>query len=180
LKKIIFSLLLFTSLYSDASIYIGSSYGYINEKFDTDHDAQSSSNMAKLKIGYGDRDAYGIEFSIDYIDNTSKIFSKQDGKKYAMNIELVKAFDFNTFVNPFFKVGFGSGFLDIQREFQTKLNYGSFNLGAGIFIPMNEHFELEVGYDYKAISYESIDTIVEKIRLSSNTNTIYMGFNVRF
>lgn len=180
MKKIIFSLLFFTSLYSDASIYIGSSYGYINEKFDTDNDAQSSSNMAKLKIGYGDRDAYAIEFSLDYIDNTSKIFSEEDSKKYGMNIELVKAFDFNTFVNPFFKLGFGSGFLDVQRELQTKLNYGSLNLGAGVFIPVNEYFELEVGYDYKSISYESIDTIVKETRLSSNANTMYIGFNVRF
>lgn len=180
MKKIILLLLLFTALYSDSKVYVGSSYGYVNENFDGDANAQNSSNMGKLKIAYGDREAYGIEFSLDYIHNKSKIFSKKDGKKYGINVEFVKAFDFNIYVNPFFKVGFGAGFLDIQRELQTKLNYGSFNLGLGMFIPVNDNFDFEVGYDYKSISYESIDNIADKTRYSSNANTMYVGFNVRF
>lgn len=180
MKKIILFLLLFTSLYSDSKVYIGSSYGYCNEEFNGNADAQSSTDMAKIKVGYGDRESYAIEFSLDYINNQSKIFSDNDSEKYGINVEFVKAFDLDIYVNPFFKAGFGAGFVDIQRELQQKLNYSSFNLGLGMFIPINEHFDLELGYDYKSTSYEAIDTIVDQVRFSSKTNTIYFGFNVRF
>jgi len=180
LKKIILFLLFFTSLYSDAKVYIGSNYGYNYEKFDDDTNAESSTEIAKIKIAYGDRESYAIEFSLDYINNQSNIFSDNDSEKYGMNVEFVKAFDFDIYVNPFFKAGFGAGFLDIDRELQKKLNYGTLNLGLGMFIPINEHFDFELGYDYKSISYESIDTIVDEVRFSSNANTIYFGFNVRF
>lgn len=173
-------LLLFTALYSDAKIYVGSNYGYLYETFDDNTNAQSSSDMARIKIGYGDREAYAIEFSLNYVNNQSKIFSYNDSKKYGLNVGFTKAFDFDIYVNPFFKAGFGAGFLDIQRELQKKLNYGSFNLGLGIFIPIDEYFDFELGYDYQSISYESIDIIVEKKRFSSNVNIIYFGFNVRF
>ncbi len=180
MKKIILLLLFFTALYSDAKVYIGSGYGYFYEQFDGDTNGQNSSNMGKLKIAYGEREAYAIEFSLDYIQNESKIFSQNDSDKYAMNIEFVKAFDFNIPVNPFFKAGFGAGFLSVERDLQKKLNYGSLNLGLGMFIPMSESFDFEVGYDYKSISYESVDTIAEKVRFSSNANIIYLGFNIRF
>ena len=180
MKKIILSLLLLTSLYADSKIYLGSSYGFFNEKFSDGIDAKSSSGVLKLKAGYGNREQYAIEFSVDYIDNKSNIFSTNDGMKYGLNIEFVKAFDLDIYILPFFKVGFGSGSLEIDRQFQDKLHYGSFNLSTGIFIPINEHFDFELGYDYKYLSYEGIDTIAKQISYDSNVNTAYFGFNIRY
>ncbi|MBU0720978.1 porin family protein [bacterium] len=180
LKKTILFLLMVASLYADAKVYIGSNLGYFDERFSEDIEAKSSSYMAKIKAGYGDREAYAIEFSLDYYDNKSKIFSQDDSKKFAMNVELVKAFDLNIYVNPFFKAGFGAGYLNVDREFEDILHYGTFNLGAGMFIPVNEHFDFELGYDYKAVSYEGIDTIVQQISYASHMNIVYFGFNLRF
>ena len=180
MKKIVLFLLLLTSLYSDAKIYTGASYGYFDESFDGELDAENSNNSATFKIGYGDREAYAIEFSIDWVDNKSKIFSDNDKAKYALNIEFVKALDLDIYINPFFKAGFGAGNLKIDRELQEKLNFGSFNLGAGIFIPVNDNFDLELGYKYRYLTYERLDTIAENISYSSNVNTAYAGINVRF
>jgi len=187
LKKIILFLLLITSLYSDTKLYLGASYGYFNEEFThavdaqgNGVDAQSTTGAAKFKVGYGVREAYAIEFSLDYIDNKSKIFSDEDGAKYAFNLDFVKAFDLDIYVNPFFKAGFGAGFLDINRVTQKTLNYGSYNLGLGMFIPIDEYFDFEVGYDYKNLSYESINTVAQKLSYESNVNVIYFGFNVRY
>ncbi len=180
MKKIVLFLLLLTSLYSDAKIYMGGSYGYFDESFSGELDAQSSTKTATVKVGYGDRDAFAIEFSIDWVDNQSKIFSDADKAKYALNIEFVKAFDTDIYINPFFKAGFGVGNLQIDRELQDKLNFGSFNLGAGIFIPINTHFDLELGYNYRYLTYEKVDTIANSTSYSSNVNTAYAGFNVRF
>jgi len=180
LKKILLSLLLLTSLYAESKIYLGSSVGFTNEKFTDDVDAKSSTGVLKLKAGYGDRKLYAIEFSVDYTDNKSKIFSANDGVKYGLNVELVKAFDLDVYVLPFFKAGFGSGSLEIDGQFQDKLHYGSFNLSTGIFIPINEHFDFELGYDYKYVSYEGIDTIADQVSYDSNANTVFFGFNVRY
>jgi hypothetical protein len=181
LKKIIIFSLLLTSLYSDAKIYTGLSVGYLNEEFSNALSTTSSAEMAKLKIGYGIREAYAIELSFDYLKNESSIFSRngeKDNDKYGINIELVKAFDWDIYINPYFKAGFGAGYLKLEESSQDSLNYGTFNLGLGFFIPINEHFDFEVGYDYKYVSYEKF--IVTGKDINSNMHGAYLGLNARF
>jgi len=180
LKKIILFLFLISSLFAEAKFYTGFGYGMYDENFTDGNKAQSSSSLIKLKAGYGDRSAYAIEFSIDKLKNESNIFSSNDSDKTGLNIELIKAFDFDIYINPFFKAGFGAGYFKVDRELQDTLNYGSFNLGLGFFIPINEHFDLECTYDYKYITYEAIDTIAKQISYKSHLNALYFGFNVRF
>ncbi|MEA2099917.1 MAG: outer membrane beta-barrel protein [Campylobacterota bacterium] len=185
MKKIIILLSLISSLFADAKVYLGSSYGVFEEKFTNDIEAESSTDIAKIKAGYGVREAYAVEISFEYIKNKTKIFSSDaqtalDGDKYGINVDLIKAFDYDVYVLPFIKAGFGSGYFNINRKLQNRLFYGSFNLATGIFIPINETFDFELGYEYKHTSYESVDTIVEKIKYESDTNIVYFGFNVRF
>jgi len=185
LKKIILLLLFITSLFADPKVYVGSSVGIVDESFTNGVDAKTSSVVTKIKVGYGVREAYAVEISFDYIKNNSKIFSsdpstKYDGDKFGFDLNLIKAFDLNYKALPFIKAGFGSGYFKIDREIQDKLYYGSFNLSTGLFIPMSESFDFEVGYEYKSISYEAIDTIAQQVRYESNTNIAYFGFNVRY
>jgi len=180
LKKIILFSLLFTSLLAtEAKVYTGFSAGYMQEEF-TDNKTTNEAEMAKFKVGYGIRKAYAIEFSLEYLKNKSTIFSTtgKDGDKFGLNVELVKAFDWNIFILPYFKAGFGAGYFDIQHDTKSSLNYGSYNLGLGFFIPINEHFDVELGYDYKSISYEKIVSTGKEV--SSNLNGGYMGLNIRF
>ena len=185
MKIIILFLLLINTLFAEAKVYIGSNYGTFEEKFTNDIEATSSTQIAKVKLGYGIREAYAIELSLEYIKNQSKIFSSDsevdtDGNKYGVNVDLIKAFDLDILILPYLKAGFGSGWFDIQRELQNRLFYSSFNLGTGIFIPINKNLDLELGYEYKYVSYESIDTIADKLNYTSNINVVYFGFNVRF
>ena len=185
LKIIIFFLLLINTLFAQAQIYIGSSYGILEEKFTNEIDAEASTNIAKIKLGYGVREAYAVELSLEYIDNQAKIFSSDpkvdsDGDKYGINVDVIKAFDLNQFALPYIKAGFGSGWFEVQRKFQNRLFYSSFNLSTGILIPFDKNIDFELGYEYKYISYESIDTIADKINYESNANIAYFGFIVRF
>ena len=179
-KIIIFSLLL-TSLYADAKIYMGVDGGYMDETYSNNDKTTNYAEMAKFKIGYGVREAYAIEFSIDYLKNNSTVFSTlpdDDGDKFGLNIELVKAFDWDIFVNPYFKAGFGAGNLDVENNTKSSLSYGSYNIGLGFFIPVGEHLDFEIGYDYKYISYQKLETTDKDI--NSNMHGAYAGFNVRF
>ncbi|MEA3228131.1 MAG: outer membrane beta-barrel protein [Campylobacterota bacterium] len=180
MKKTLSILLLFTSLYSDAKIYFGANYGQVDEKFKDNLDAKNSSQAITFKFGYGDIDAYSVDLSLDIIENQSNMFSQSDAKKYALNVELIKAFNFDIFINPFFKAGFGSGTMKIDRTLQDRINYGSLNLGTGVFIPINNYFDLEIGYKYSYRSYEEVDTIVEKESYKSDVNAVYSGFNIRY
>lgn len=184
MKKIILFLLLISSLYSESQVYVGLSGGSFVEKFD-DIDASSSALMSSLKIGYGDRESYAVEFSVDYAQNNSKVFStsptlEKDGNKYGFNVSLLKAFDFDIYILPFVRVGFGSGFLDIDRSLQKSLSYGTFQLGVGTFIPLGRNFDIEVGYEAKHTSYEAINVIVTKVSYTSTTNNTYIGINYRY
>ena len=181
MKKIILFLLLISSLYSsssDAKIYLGTSYGYLNESFSESGYNSISAQTAKVKVGYGIRDSYAVEFSIDYTQKDKNVFSTNDGDRYGLNLEIMKAFDFDIYVNPFFKGGFGAGYLDIDNTSNKSLNYSSYNLGLGCFIPINEHLDFEIGYSYKFTSYEKISQTSQK--LNSHINIGYLGVNVRF
>ena len=185
MKKIVLFLLLMSSLFAEAKVYFGANYGTFEEEFLTNTEASSSTNIATIKAGYGVREAYAVEISLEYIDNQSKIFSSDsnvdvDGTKYGMNVNLLKAFDLDIYLLPYMKMGFGAGFFDINRVLQNRLFYSSFNLGTGIFIPINENLDFEIGYEYKYTSYESVDIIAKQINHKSNANIAYFGFNVRF
>jgi len=184
LKKTVLFLLLLSSLYADSKIYMGLSSGVFNESFST-VEAQSSSAMATFKVGYGDIKAYAVEFSVDYANNRSKIFSSssevsKDGDKYGFNVSLIKSFDYDIYILPFIKVGFGSGFLDIERALQKSLAYGSFQFGMGAYLPLGEDFDIELGYEIRNTSYEAINTIVKQTSYDSVSNIAYMGINYRF
>jgi len=186
LKKIILSLLLFSSiLFAEAKPYIGFSYGNIEENFTTTEEtASTSSQFLNVKAGFGSREAYGVEIDLEYAQNKSKIFSSGtnefDGDKYSLNVALVKAFDFNIYLLPYIKAGFGAGFMNIDRTMDTKLSFGSFNLGTGVLLPMGDNFDLEIGYKYRYVSYEGLNLITSKIIHKSHANAAFFGFNIRY
>ncbi|MFT5836127.1 MAG: opacity protein-like surface antigen [Sulfurimonas sp.] len=159
---------------------MGVGAGYIHEAFSDSASTTNSAEMGKIKIGYGNREAYAIEFSFDYFKNDENVFSStgKDSDKFGMNVELVKALDIDTFFNPYFKAGFGAGFVDVNHDDQSSLNYSTFNLGFGFYIPINEHLDIDLGYDYKYISYEELTSTSSKV--TSNLNGAYLGINVRF
>ena len=182
MKKLL-PLLLFISslLYAEAKIYLGTGYAYNSEtvKYNGKEDTISN-NALRLKIGYGDINAYAIELSLEYVDNKSTIFDSGDGKKYAFNVELLKAWDFGIFLNPFVKVGFGAGYLETPADLHNgSLTYGTFNLGAGCFIPINEHIDIELAYEHKSASYQKLDNGLTT-NPSSQTDIGYAGINFRF
>lgn len=182
MKKTILLLLFISSLlFADSKIYLGAGYAYTQENLErTNHTI--SNNAARVKIGYGDRDAYAVEFSLDYVDNHSKIINQtdNDGKKYGFNIELLKAWDFNIYVNPFLKAGFGAGYLETDADVHNQsLTYGTFNLGGGIFIPLNKHLDIEVAYEHKNLSYQKTDS-ANSYNDKATLNIGYIGVNTRF
>lgn len=175
LRKIILLALLLSSLaFGESKVYMGAGYGSTNTQVnhaDSSTQEEISADLLRVKIGYGARDAYGIEFSLDYINS--------DPKKYAFDVALIKAFDWNIYVNPFIKAGFGAGKLDNSENAEKSLTYGSFNIGAGLYVPIGEHFEAELSYEYKNRSYEKEDDSTEQSR-TSHANVVYVGFNARF
>jgi opacity protein-like surface antigen len=183
LKKIVLFFLLLGTLYAqEAGLYMGSSLASYNESFNSNSDVSITTSMETIKCGYGARNGYSVELSFDFIQNNSQIFStnQEDGDRYGFNLALSKAFTLNKYLLPFVKVGFGSGTMKIERELQKHLSYGSYNLATGLLIPLNKHYDLEVGYEYRYISYESIDTIAQTIQYKSNANIFSLGINVRF
>jgi len=183
LKKIILFFSLLSSLYAESTFYVGVNYGAFDEEF-SELDASSSTSIATLQFGYGDIKAYAVEFSLDYSKNRSKIFSSAsstpfDGDKYGFNVSLLKAFDFD-YALPFIKIGFGTGYLEIDRTLQDSLSYGSFQLSVGSYIPLNNSFDIELGYEIKHISYEAIDTITTNTSYNSVQNRAYLGINYRY
>lgn len=185
MKKILLLLVMISSLYSEAQFYIGANYGTFNESLNGDLEAYNVSQTTTFKMGYAERETYGIEFSLDYTPNDSKIFSSSenvqtDGDKYGLNVSLSKAFDYDIYILPFVKAGFGAGFFDIDRVLDDKLYYGSFNIGAGILLPVNDNFDFELGYDYRYTSYEAIDMVAKKELFTSNIGIAYFGFNIRY
>jgi opacity protein-like surface antigen len=154
---------------------MGTGYGSYSESANLANSTQEPTfvnNAVKLKAGYGVREAYAVEFCVDYIQG--------DEKKYDFNVDLVKAFDWGIYVNPYIKAGFGAGIIDNRSNTNKSLTYGSFNLSTGIFIPLNEHFDVEIAYDYKHLSYQKVNELDATESRTSNVNIGYVGLNARF
>jgi len=188
LKKITLFLLLLSSLYAESKFYLGLGYGMYDESLTRadDTEVSASPDMFTIKAGYGERTAYAIEFSVDYINNSDALFSSGDGAKYGLNVALLKAFDFGIYVLPYAKVGLGAGTMDSDTS-SGNLNYGSFNAGLGMFIPFNEHFDLEIAYDYRYMTYQkykdptsTTNPTVNDPTPTSHINLVYIGLNARF
>lgn len=180
MKNILLFLLISVSLYAEAKLYLGTNIGSYNETIDSTPEAYSSSNIASFKIGYADRKTYGIELSLDYTPNDSNIFSNNDEDRYGLNVNLSKAFDYDIYALPYLKVGIGAGLMNVDRNTDDRLYYGSFNVGGGLLLPVSENFDFELGYEYRYNSYEAINLISEKLLYTSNINIAYIGFNVRY
>ena len=158
---------------------MGAGYALYDES-SQDTDATNSSNSIELKAGYGVREAYAVEFSIDYITNTPSSEAPWSAK-YAFNIALVKAFDFDIYVNPFLKVGVGAGIIDNRDNDLMSKTYGSFNMGGGIYIPLSKHYDIELSYAYNNLSYEkNQDEKLQSAYQTSHVNIAYIGINTRF
>lgn len=184
MKKITLFLLLISSLYAQSQVYVGVSSGVYNESFN-EIDATNSAIISTLKVGYGNKKAYSVEFSLDYMPNDSKIFSSSpdataDGDRLGFNVNLQKSFDFNIYVLPYVKVGFGTGVFSIERKLQDKLSYGSFQFTLGSYLPLSKDVDLELGYEVRHTSYEAINVIVTKTSYTSIVNIAYFGINYRF
>jgi hypothetical protein len=180
LKKLLYLLPLFSSiLLAEAQIYFGTGYTYNSESV-SGINKTFQSNGARIKIGYGDISAYAIELSLDYIDNKQEIFDNSDTYKVGFNVELLKAFDFNLFFNPFVKAGFGAGYLKTNADVVNQsLTYGNWNLGTGLFIPLNKHIDFEIAYEYKSISYQKLDPALIN-NPTASINIGYIGINFRY
>lgn len=178
LKKILSLLVLVSALYGEAKVYIGTGAGVSHEKFDNANLKAKTYNHAKLKIGYGDIAAYAVEFSFDATQKSNADNSYNANDSYGMNVELLKAFDLQSFANPYIKAGFGFGFYKSNEVEAHNMHYGNFILGAGVFIPFLEHYDLQLGYEHKTISYQKAKNTQENINATANIG--YIGINVRF
>jgi len=182
LKKIILFLTIISSLYSsqnDAKFYFGLGYGYISENFSGGEGYDDvASQTANIKFGYGIRSSYAVEMAINYIEKDKDMFSQKDNDRYSFDLAVMKAFDFDIYINPFIKAGFGAGYLHTDNKDNSVISFSSYNLSTGIFIPMGESFDMELGYIYKYLSYERLTSDSKK--LHSNMNVGYVGINYRF
>ena len=159
--------------------------GVYTETLDDTANTSITANMARVKVGYGIKDAYAIEFSVDYVDNSEQLLDIDDtvanGLKYGLNVELIKAFDFGIYINPFVKAGFGMGYMETTVDGgKDSLSFGTYNLGFGTFIPLNEHFDIELAYDYKYSSYQKVEQLSDANIQKSMSHTGYIGLNVRY
>ena len=173
----------FTALFGDAKVYMGLGISRISEKifpYLSMPERTVVNSEISAKIAYGDRTAYAAEFSINYLQNHSIFFTQGDAQKLGFNVSLLKAYDFGIYVNPFVKVGFGSGMLktDVDTT-NNSLTYGNFHLGGGFFIPLSRQMDIEIAYQYRFVSYEKIN-LQNSTNPKSHINAVYTGFNIRF
>jgi len=179
-KNLLFlPLLIASSLYGDAHVYFGTGIAHVSEKLDST-DKSITNTQKSIKIGYGIRDSYAVEFALDYTPNNKTYFASDDGRKYGFSVDLIKAYDFGIFINPYLKLGFGAGALQTTADLNNNsLKYGTFNTAVGFFIPLSSQFDVEMAYQYKYVSYEKIN-LATSDNPNSNLNLAYIGFNIRF
>jgi len=187
LRKILLTVLFSAALWAEAGVYIGAGGTIYNEDFIFNSTGFAANEMsatyqgAKVKVGYGDRKAYAIEFSLSYGEYDKNIFSDNDREQFFVDIDIVKAFDFDIYVYPFIKFGFGAGKLKIDRKLDSSITSGSFQAGGGFYIPLfDSDFELEASAVYRWKHFEGIDLVGDPADIESSMIEPYIGLGYRF
>jgi len=134
----------------------------------------------QFKAGYGERRAYAVEFDLGYARYDKNIFSDEDTDYYYFDLSLIKAFDFGVGFYPFFKLGYGTGELEIRRTLTNSISSGSFFGGIGTFVPLFESIDLEISALYRVKSWEDLDLMGAYVETSSHLFEPYIGLNFRF
>ncbi len=187
MRKYILLLLLlsFSALFARTNVYVGLGLSRVHETLQpyltyVPQKRETINTELSMKIGYGHRDGYAAELSLDYLQNHSQFYAPGDAQKLGFNISLLKAYDFGIYVNPFLKAGFGAGSLKTNADTtNNSLTYGNFHLGGGFFIPLSSQMDVELSYQYQYISYEKVD-LENAANPKSHLNGLYAGFNIRF
>lgn len=173
-------------LQADPTLYVGVGGIGGSESFNVknpglkDEQTQAVISGVQFKAGYGDRSAYAVEFDLGYARYDTNIFSSEDTDYYYFDLSLIKAFDFDIGFYPFFKLGYGTGELEIKRTLANSLSSGSFFGGIGAFIPLLEYVDLEISGIYRVKSWEDLDLIGSYVETSSHLFEPYVGVNFRF
>ena len=134
----------------------------------------------QFKAGYGDIRGYAVEFDIGYGRYDKNIFSDKDTDYIYFDLSLIKAFDFDIGFYPFFKLGFGTGELEVRRTETNSVSSGSFFAGAGVYLPIAYGFDLEASAIYRDKSWEGLDMIGAQVKTRSTLIEPYLGVNYRF
>ncbi len=187
MRKILLSVFFSAVLWAESGVYIGAGGTMYNEDFTFNSTGFASNEMSatyqgsKIKIGYGERKAYAIEFSLSYGEYDKNIFSDDDGAQVFVDIDIIKAFDTDIGFYPFIKFGFGVGNLKIDRVLDSSVASGSFQVGGGFFIPIfGGDFELEASAVYRWKNFEGIDLVGDTAEIDSSVIEPYIGLGYRF
>jgi len=134
----------------------------------------------QFKAGYGDIRSYAVEFDLGFGRYDKNVFSEADTDYIYFDVSLIKAFDPDIGFYPFFKLGFGTGEMEVSRTVTNSLSSGSFFAGAGIYLPAAYGFDLELSAIYRGKSWEGLDMIGTQVKSSSSVIEPYLGVNYRF
>jgi hypothetical protein len=173
-------------LQAEPTVHFGLGGVVGTEYFTVTNPGQSAQNEkamfqgVQLKAGYGDIRAYAVEFDVGYGAYDKNIFSDKDTGYVYFDISLIKAFDFDMGFYPFFKLGMGTGELEVRRTLAHSLSSGSFFGGLGAYVPIGKGFDLEASAIYRFKSWEDLDMIGAQIQSSSYFIEPYLGINYRF
>ena len=173
-------------LQADATVHFGLGGIVGSESFSVKNPGEGEQTTSAIlqgvqfKAGYGDIRGYAVELDVGYGRYDKNIFSDKDTDYIYFDISLIKAFDFDIGVYPFFKLGFGTGELEVRRTVTKSLSSGSFFGGVGIYLPVGYGFDLEASAIYRDKSWEGLDMVGTEVKTSSNLIEPYVGVNYRF
>lgn len=158
----------------------GAEYFTVKNPGESDAKEKALLTGVQLKAGYGDIRAYAVEIDLGYGRYDKNVYSPKDTDYIYFDLSLIKAFDFDIGFYPFFKLGFGTGELEVSRTVTNSLSSGSFFGGLGAYVPIGHGWDLEVSAIYRTKSWEDLDMVGAYIESSSHILEPYVGLNYRF
>ena len=173
-------------LQADATVHFGLGGIVGSESFSVKNPGQGTQTTSailqgvQLKAGYGNIRGYAVEFDLGYGRYDKNIFSEKDTDYIYFDVSLIKAFDFDIGFYPFFKLGFGTGELEVRRTLTNSVSSGSFFAGGGLYLPIGYGFDLEASVIYRDKSWEGLDMVDTKVKTTSSLVEPYLGVNYRF
>ncbi|PHS65251.1 MAG: hypothetical protein COB09_05650 [Thalassobium sp.] len=165
-------------------LYLGMGWGtgdgshdweYSNQKISTTHYDQ---DIKDFKLGIMFSPAVRLEFARTQVDMDVDT-SRNDLSGMDLNLFFSVG---NKPVRPYLTVGLGSYDYDDTASLvagDDDLSGTAVNIGVGIFAPLSEHVELDIGYQEKRIEWQEMGSVTNDERLNVSTRMNYFNTGLR-
>lgn len=146
------------------------------------HEDEFDDNSAGFKLKFGALffNNWRLQAYFLHENYEDPLFDASNDAMNEIGADLIKGFEVAPGLLPFFQIGLGVGWMDVDGYNKDSLSSVSFKFGGGVMYRVTPAFEVLAGLDIQGRAWEEIDYGTTTVEPSESSTKFYLGANLHF